>query len=475
MNAAHAAGQRWTLADLIDFETLLAGVDETALEHDRLIFNRDIRPDLPHGDERARRRAGLRAWLVYRREAGAIETGSFWQQGLRLVQLALLVGMASIGFALVAGLCAGANPGVHVILFFGVTLVLPWLVFALFMFARFLGSGSSTLLARWAGRVMSLAAPSRGEDSRQRLRLLRERLTDAAVPRRALQAALARTLQIGAVGFNIGLVLAFVGSLLVFDVRFYWEATPQTSGLVASATGVVAAPWRGVWPAAAPTAAEIEASRARYVDGSRRVPATPASTAVWWRFLLMSLLVWGLLARVLLVLCYAGIERRALAALDFQSPRHRSLWRALTRIERGAVAAPVADSALVLDVGGSGISAASIRGFLLRSLRVNPHEEQRIGVLDEAAEAAADTALAAQPDHVVLAAEDWGLSPRQVGALHARVRKAVGSQTPVTWLIFTRAERGPGAPDSDHLQRWTRFIDGLRDPAAEIVAYDAGL
>ena len=61
MNAAHAAGQRWTLADLIDFETLLAGVDETALEHDRLIFNRDIRPDLPHGDERARRRAGLRA------------------------------------------------------------------------------------------------------------------------------------------------------------------------------------------------------------------------------------------------------------------------------------------------------------------------------------------------------------------------------------------------------------------------------
>ena len=94
MNGAHAAGQRWTLADLIDFETLLAGVDETALEHDRLIFNRDIRPDLPHGDERARRRAGLRAWLVYRREAGAIETGSFWQQGLRLVQVAHEVGHA---------------------------------------------------------------------------------------------------------------------------------------------------------------------------------------------------------------------------------------------------------------------------------------------------------------------------------------------------------------------------------------------
>ncbi|MES1952705.1 hypothetical protein S4A8_17686 [Salinisphaera sp. S4-8] len=475
MNAAHAAGRRWTLADLIDFETVLTGVDEATLEHDRLIFNRDIRPALPAGDERGRRRAGLRAWLAYRREADTLETGRLWRHGLGLIRLTLLIGMGIAGFALMIGLCASANPGVHVILFLGVTLGLPWLMFMLVLIAGLLGGRSSALLAGWAGRVLAIATRSHSADQRQRFRALRERLTDTAAPRRALRAALARTLQIGAVGFNTGLVLAFAGSLLVFDVRFYWEATPQTSGLVASATQIVAAPWRGVWPAAVPSTTQIENSRARFVDGRRRVPDVPASTAAWWRFLLMALLVWGLLPRLLLVLAYAAIERRALSRVDFQSPRHRSLWRALTRIERGAVAAPAADSALVLDVGGSGLSVASIRGFLLRALRVNPHAHARIGVLDEADEAAADEALAVGPDHVVLVAEDWGLSPRQAAALHARVRRGVGAQTPVTWLIFARDARGPGAPDAAHLQRWTRFIDGLRDPATEIVAYDPGL
>ena len=475
MNAARAAGQRWTLADLIDFETVLIGVDNAALEHDRLIFNRDIRPVLPDGDERVRRRAGLRAWLDYRREADAIDTGDAWTQGLRLARLALFIGMALAGFALVAGLCAGTNVGVHVVLFFAVTLVFPWLVFALFLLVGAWGRGSSAWLEGSMRRIMARFTQGQDAHREQRFRLLRERLADSVVPRRALQAALARTLQIGAVGFNSGLVLAFVGSLLVFDVRFYWEATPQTSGVVASASRVVAAPWRDIWPEAVPTSAQIEASRAAYVDGSRRVPSTPQSTAAWWRFLLMSLLVWGLLPRLLLVVFYAWRERRALAALDFQSPGHRGLWRSLTRIERGTVAAPAADTALLLDVGGSGIAAASIRGFLLRALRVNPGEQARIGVLDEDAEASADAALAAGPDHVVLAVEDWGLAPRQVVALHARVRNAVGENTPMTWLVFAQDAQGPGAPDAAHLQRWTRFIDGLRDPATEIVAYDGGL
>ena len=475
MNAVRAAGQRWTLADLIDFETVLIGVDNDALEHDRLIFNRDIRPVLPEGDERARRRAGLHAWLAHRRQTDAIDAGEAWTQGLRLARLALFMGMAAAGFALVAGLCAGTDANVHVILFFGVTLVFPWLVFALFVLVRMWGRGSSVRLETWMGRVMARVTRSQDAHRQHRFRLLRERLAESAVPRRALQAALARTLQIGAVGFNTGLVLAFVGSLLVFDVRFYWEATPQTNGVVASATRVVAAPWRDVWPEAVPTLAQIEASRAAYVDGSRRVPSTPQSTAAWWRFLLMSLLVWGVLPRLLLVAFYAWRERRALAALDFQSPGHRGLWRSLTRIERGAVAAPAADTALLLDVGGSGIQGAAIRGFLLRALRVNPGAQARIGVLDDDAEASADAALAAGPDHVVLAVEDWGLAPRQVGALHARVRKAVGENTPMTWLVFARDAQGPSAPDEAHLQRWTRFIDGLRDPATEIVAYDGRL
>jgi hypothetical protein len=481
MNPVRRAGRRWTLADLIDFETVLARVDDDTLAGDRLVFARDIRPGLARGDE-SRRRAGLRAWLAHRRAEAGLDTGRAWAQGLALLRLALFSAMVLAGMALVAGLCVGPSQSVHVVVFFALTLLLPWGVFLFWLGLRAIGGARKTTLlpvvhgierlgrrlrGAGGGHEPDGAAPSR-TDGWQR------RLADSRQPRRALQAALGGTLQWGALGFNLGLVLAFVGSLLIFDVRFYWEATPQTGSLVHSSVALIATPWRRVWPAAVPDASQIEASRARYAGGERRVATTPASTAAWWRFLLVSLLVWGVLPRLLLIGAYALAERRALARLDFQAPRHRDLWRRLTHVERGAVAAPASDSALVLDVGGSGLTGADIRGFLLRALRVNPRAEARIGVLDDRAEQAADAALADTPEHVVLLVEDWGLSPRQAGALQRRVRAAVGNNTPITWLVFARDDGMPAAPEADHLRRWTAFIDGLRDPATEIVAYAPG-
>ncbi|MBO9469338.1 DUF2868 domain-containing protein [Endozoicomonas sp. G2_2] len=477
MNSARRAGQRWTLADLIDFETMLARVDDDTLAGDRLVFARDIRPGLARGDESSRRRAGLRAWLAHRRAHAGLDTGRVWTQGLALLRLGLFAAMALAGMALVAGLCAGPSQSVHVVVFFALTLLLPWGVFLFWLGLRAIGGArTKTLLpvvnaVERLGRRLRGAGSGHSPDGVTRSDGWQNRLADSRQPRRALQAALGATLQWGALGFNLGLLLAFVGSLLIFDVRFYWEATPQTGSLVQSSVALIATPWRTVWPAAVPDASQIEASRARYIDGERRVATTPASTAAWWRFLLMSLLVWGVLPRLLLMGGYALAERRALARLDFQAPRHRDLWRRLAHVERGAVAAPVTDSALILDVGGSGVHAGDIRGFLLRALRVNPAAEARIGVLDDSAEQAADAALAASPAHVVLLVEDWGLSPRQAGALQARVRAAAGNVTPITWLVFARDDGLPTAPDAAHLRRWTRFIDGLRDPATEIVGY----
>ncbi|MES1928701.1 hypothetical protein SADO_05560 [Salinisphaera dokdonensis CL-ES53] len=481
MNAARRAGRRWTLADLIDFETVLARVDDDTLAGDRLVFARDIRPALGRGDESARRRDGLRAWLDHRRAQVRLDAGRAWTQGLGLLRLVLCLVMSLAGAGLVVGLCAGPAQSVHVVVFFALTLVVPWVFFVLWLGVRMIGGARRATLTRalqtidrLARRVQGGGAAATDSASRGTPVDWQSRLADSRQPRRALQAALAGSLQRGALGFNIGLVLAFVGSLMIFDVRFYWEATPQTGSLVQSSVTLIATPWRAVWPEAVPDASQIEASRARHVSDTRQVSGTSASTAAWWRFLLMSLLVWGVLPRLLLIAGYALVERRALARLDFQAPRHRELWRRLASVERGAVATPVTDGALVLDVGGSGIRAGDIRGFLLRALRVNPQAEHRIGVLDETEEQAADAALAADPDHVVLLVEDWGLSPRQAGSLQERVRGAVGLRTPITWLVLARAEGAPAVPDADHLRRWTAFIDGLRDPATEIVGYAPG-
>src|SRR5699024_8309207 len=125
-------------------------------------------------------------------------------------------------------------------------------------------------------------------------------LTEARDTRRALWAELVALTQRGAVGFNLGLILAFAGCLLLFDVRFYWAATPQAgmdmwvSGLIQ----VVAVPWSWWWPQAVPDMGAID--NARLLAGA--VPTVGDGS--WWRFLLMALLVWGLLARAVLVVVF---------------------------------------------------------------------------------------------------------------------------------------------------------------------------
>lgn len=465
---------RWSLGDLVDFEALLAAGQAPASPRDRIRFARDIRAELPSGDARRRRRIGLRRWLDMQRETRALTAGDLWQRSLVMLRLGLFVVLGITGLTLAAGLCAAPGQTVHVVLFVVLTLVLPWTIFAGMLIARRLG-GRRHFLEWLLARLARLSDDSSDQAATRQLQACRESLTDSAPARSALGAALGGALQWGAVGFNLGMVLAFAASLMVFDVRFYWEATPRTEAVMTGAARAIALPWGWAWPGALPTSDTIRASRARYDAGQRQVPAQARTGAVWWRFLLMALLVWGLLPRLLLVAWAGWRQRRALARLDFQAPRHRVLWRQLTAVERGTVAPVAADGALVLDVGGIGVSGEDIRGFLLRALRVNPVADHRIGVLDERAEANADAALAEEPSQVVLLVDARDMSPRRIGRQHARVRASVGADTPITWVVLALADDIPAAPEAGLLSRWTRFIDDLRDPAAEIAGYEPGI
>ena len=64
------------------------------------------------------------------------------------------------------------------------------------------------------------------------------------------------------------------------------------------------------------------------------------------------------------------------------------------------------------------------------------------------------------------------LSPRAAQRLQARVRETAGRATPITWVIVADHEGAPDTPDPEHMSRWTAFIDGLRDPATDVAAYD---
>lgn len=455
------AAVRWTLPDLVDFEALLAR-GEASDDAQRRQFVRAVRPRLAAmGDESVRRRAGLRLWLEHCRDDGQPSLGRVFGHGLNLAGWGLFALMAFAGMGLVAGLLLGSHQAVHVIVFFGLTLGLPWLVYCAGLSLRALGNGGG-------GALFALGRFGGGYKQCKRLASLLAGLTQARATRRVLAATLAGLLQRGAVGFYLGAILAFLGCLLLFDLRFYWEATPRIGmeGLLAAVTQVVALPWAWAWPQAVPGAADITTSRAV----AEALPI--AGDGNWWRFLLVSLLVWGLLPRLLLLAWCRLQAHRGLRQLTFQAPRQRALWRQLNTIERGEVAPGPTDGVLVLDVGGHGVTGEAIRGFLLRRLRVNPLATTTVAVLDAEQEAQAERQLAAGPAGVVLLAEGWTLSPRQVEALHRRLRVALGARVPMTWLVFALHGAEPGPPAASELQRWTRQIDSLRDPATEVAAYD---
>ena len=208
--------------------------------------------------------------------------------------------------------------------------------------------------------------------------------------------------------------------MLVRHVGFFWETTTEVAmhSLLEKLARFLSTPWAAWWPDAVPDAAVI--------DASRWLPdhELPPGPAAWWQFLLMTTVFWGLLPRLVLWFLAWKAGRNALARLDFQSRGHRALWRDLTGAARVETDDRPLDGALVLDVGGSGLTADSLRPFLLRRLRVHVSAWHSVAVLDSGAEAEASRALAKAPAGVVLLAEGWALSPARMSALLAKIRPA---------------------------------------------------
>ncbi len=68
--------------------------------------------------------------------------------------------------------------------------------------------------------------------------------------------------------------------------------------------------------------------------------------------------------------------------------------------------------------------------------------------------------------------EGWALSPKQMRVLHERVRAVGGVDVPVNFLVLGELRDGePSSPARDEWEQWKAFVDSLRDPAAEAVAY----
>ena len=451
--------QRWTLENLVDFEQAAAASPATpaAVKTAVIAAGRGL-------DGAAVRRAGLRVWLE---EMGDVSAGRKFTSALAMVGGGLALFTFISGISATLGLLDRERGGINVTLFLAILLGGQWLVLMLaavaWLMRRRAAEGFSGVQAV-AGKLARRLAGNQDDAWWNRL------MDGGDAPRAAVLWRLARMAQAAGIFLNIGILCGLGGLVLVKHIGFFWETTTEGAmfSLLQKLSEFLSLPWSAWWPGAVPNPEDIMA--ASWQPGH----ALPTGPAVWWQFLLMATFVWGLLPRLALWILAWHAGRQALARLDFQGRSHRALWREITGIDRVETDAPQLDGVLVLDVGGSGLTEQALRPFLLRRLRVHPAAWQSTAVLDPGAEEDAARALAKAPAGVVLLAEGWSLSPARMISLHGKIRSCAGPDAPVKFLVANvGAGQSPAVVTDDERREWTRFVDSLRDPAAEIFFFEA--
>ncbi|MEM1083547.1 MAG: DUF2868 domain-containing protein [Verrucomicrobiota bacterium] len=394
----------------------------------------------------------MKRWLE---KQGPIGLGARWVAAIGLAGSLLMLAFFAIGAVTAWGTLDRSVGGVHVVWFLMVALVLPWLLLLV-----------GVLLWLLRGRI---AAGGLFQSLMERLSL---RFAGRKA-RRAIEQAkavgelsgivgwrLARWSQLAAAAFHGG-ALAGLGAMVLFKrVGFFWETTTERAmeGFLTTTVAVLSAPWSWAAPQLVPDVAASESIQDWKTGGLG-----------WWPFLILSLLIWGLLPRLLLAGWAGWSERRALGRLTFQSPHHRKLWRAMTGVKRGEEPVGPVDGALVVSLEGAVPAKESLRPFMLRVLRMNPTGWERLGVLDQDHEEAARAALEKATAGIVLLAEGWSLAPRSVEKALDEVASRAGDRRVVLLVGNPTADGSMGPPEAEQRVEWERFMDGRRGDEVELV------
>ncbi len=346
----------WSLADLIDFEVLLAREADTTEPSWKEPWQA-ARPTPPTPPATpAARRSLFHQWLEFRRRDPSLQLpGEALASGwLTLAALATAAGLL-LGATITGTLLhyRGTEP-VNVAWFLVATLGIPWLVL--------LASATLTALRNAAGSAppfrrlvasltwsASLGLRRLPGEQRQHLRALLASLAR----RRAIYGPLAAwpaiiVTQLFAVGYYLGILALFLTHVATTDLAFGWQSTldlgPEAVHRIVT---TLAAPWAPFAPNPHPSLDHIVRSRFAYTDGLSTLNRD--ATTSWWPFLAYAIATYGLAFRSA-TLAFATLRlRRTLASWTFDHEGCNSLARLLagpvilTRDNNPALVIPAPD------------------------------------------------------------------------------------------------------------------------------------
>lgn len=330
----------WRIADVIDFEWLLAedgDIDDAALRaRDREIFEKIAQP--ASGRTTNDRRDIFRAWLETRRsQLSQTPPGEYFLMAWQALSVVSALAGAALGMSVAAALLmayAGDEP-VNVAWFFACTVGIQWLIMAaallIWLMRRTLHLSEDFRPVRQllSGLLWSLSAALQQLPGERRERM-RARLM--AIRRKGevfqlLVWPLLMITQIFGVFFNVGVLIALLLPL-GRDVAFGWQSTLTTSPeAVYRLVSSIAAPWSFL-PNAHPAHADVVQSRFSYSEGMKSL-SLPAMTS-WWPFLFYATLFYGFLIRLVLLISCSLSLRAALRSLSFDRAGHNALFRRFT-------------------------------------------------------------------------------------------------------------------------------------------------
>jgi len=344
--------KKWRIRDLIDLEYFIhenEGIQdksdsEDQNQVDRKIYLNHIEPILIKSDDPKsdNRRWILRLWLEKRREIEKEENGreellpgdAFHVAYQLIIPIFIIIGAfagagAAFSFLVYKG-TAPINVSVYMGLFVLLQVLLIMLIFVFLFLNRRTGNFSRPslihiLLGRFlTGMVIRLKESVYSKISGEK-RYRIEAAIGLARGKKKIYGSVFYwpffiLVQIFAVSFNLGVLSTTILKVVGSDLAFGWQSTVRLSSqAVYGAVVLISSPWSWFIPEkiAHPSLSQIEGSRMILKDGIYHL--STSGLISWWPFLCFSVLCYGFLPRLLLLVGSIAAERKAISKIEFHN------------------------------------------------------------------------------------------------------------------------------------------------------------
>ena len=531
---------QWTIPDLIDLEFFLDKDDGQDIDvltaRDRQIYaqifseNNGILKEASPAVE-------LYQWLVARREALHHTNPETPLPGRVWHELMLLLGWGTLfsGLFSGAGLAfsflsySGTRP-VNVSTYFGIFVLLEVVflvvLLALSVYRHLLGQGLEvSVFYRTLRNVFFRLIDRVGQKThRGTSAAICSQWSAFSVTFRKLQrqygALMMRPFfliaQLFGVSFNAGILAATLLKVIGSDIAFGWQTTLQVQGkAVYSLVRFLSFPWRWAIPQGVPSLEQIEGSQLILKDGIYHMATQ--NLVSWWPFLCLSVLFYGLLPRLVLLLSGLFQQRRDLRQLRFDHGKCRQVLHRMKtpvvstvalaeKIELSGVAEQVPSASMMppeeMHPSGQDIESAQagrknksvaviaalipdelvedfpfpeLKNMILKRLGYQIVLQQPFWTLDQTEDQELATVNEKMEkekcEDVLLLQEAWQPPIQEFFSLLKRVRNMLGEQATIFVVLI-----GKPAPetmltpvDRKNLQIWQQKMSVLADPGLQLI------